>query len=248
MINPIYLVRTHKYDPATIAMVHQLANDVGAENVIVFYDDTRVKLPTGGVPAIDAVLTERTPVVTLTYNSADASTFNRYHVSMWHNGHEPLILLGKAVKYDYDYVIMLEYDVRCLGNFKTAFEKVNGNDADYLANYMGDHKKFPDLLWNSFVGDEDRIPPMEERRVGLFAVVRCSKRLIDALVANINVYDAYCEIYVPTLAKQLGMSEREFPPEILGHFAPMTFKDIKGWSEYVGSHPADDRLYHAIKD
>ena len=248
MKNPIYVVRSHKFDPAIVEMVHQLARDVGPENVIVVYDDTKIKLPSGGVSAVDAVLTERRDIVTLTYSTADATVFNRFHVSMWHNGHEPLMLIGRAVKYDYDYVVMLEYDVRCLGNFKTAFAKVDDIDTDYLANYMGDHVKYPDLLWDSFVGDESRIPPMDERRVGLFAVVRCSKRLVDALYANRDVYDAYCEIYVPTLARQLGMSVREFPPEILGQFAPMTFKDIRGWSEYIKVNAKDDRLYHAIKD
>ena len=245
----IYVVRTHKYDDDTVAMVHGLAGDVGPENVIVVYDDSKNPLPgDDGRPATKTVLREPEPLVTLTYSSADAIEFNRYHVSMWHNGHEPFMFLDQVLAFDYDYIFMLEYDVRCLGSWREAMKHLEDIDTDYLSNYMGDSKKYPDLLWDSFVGDDSKIPPMHERRVGLFAISRCSRRLVKALAQNNGVYDAYCEIYVPTLARQLSMTVAEFPGEILGVFAPAVFKDINGWKEYVASREKDDRLYHAIKN
>ena len=99
MKNPVYVVRTHKFDEDTVAMVHELGRDIGEENVSVVYNDSRVPLPGMGRPALDTVLHKREPIVALTYNSAAAVQFNRYHVSAWHNGHEPYMFLeGIAVR------------------------------------------------------------------------------------------------------------------------------------------------------
>lgn len=243
----VYVVKTHKYDKDTVDMVHSLALEVGPTNVIVVYDDTRSPLPgDDGRPALGTVLYGTESVATLTYGNVDAHSFNRYHVSAWHNCHEPYMFLNDVLNFEYDFVVLLEYDVRCLGSWKEAFSKLNGVTTDYLSNYMGDPTKFPDLLWDSFIGHS--IPPMHERRVGLFAITRCSRRLVRALALNNGVYDAYCEVYVPTLAVQKGMSIGEFPAEMLGNFSYSVFKSNADWKDYVKNNKTDDRLYHAIKD
>jgi hypothetical protein len=150
------------------------------------------------------------------------------------------------IKYeDFDYVWILEDDVYCDGNFDKVIEKNNSKNEDFLAsfveNYGDSEKEINWMHWEALHSEKNRnkIPRKEDRVKSFFPVTRYSKKFIKEIYDSIGIYSGYCEVYIPTLAKQKGYTYDNIENTCIG-------KLTTGFIDQMPNNK-DDRLYHKWK-
>jgi len=140
---------------------------------------------------------------------------------------------------DFDYVWVLEDDVYIDGSLDGVIIKNSGRTEDFLASFVEDYGANKDELnwmwWDALEGSVP-LPPLEERVKSFFPVTRYSKEFLKEIHDRIGVYSGYCEVYIPTLAKQLGFTYGNLDESSIGNLSLGLINPLP--------NNADDRLYH----
>ena len=141
---------------------------------------------------------------------------------------------------DFKYLWLLEDDVYCDGSLDQVIHKNESNTKDFLASFVEDYGSNVNELnwmwWDSVEGQGTEIPSLENRVKSFFPVTRYSKEFLKEIHDSIGVYSGYCEVYIPTLAKQKGYTYGNLEESSIGNLS------------LVPIHPMptnnDGKLYH----
>jgi hypothetical protein len=141
---------------------------------------------------------------------------------------------------DFKYLWLLEDDVYCDGSLDQVIHKNESNTKDFLASFVEDYGSNVNELnwmwWDSVEGQGTEIPSLENRVKSFFPVTRYSKEFLKEIHDSIGVYSGYCEVYIPTLAKQKGYTYGNLSEDSIGNLS------------LVPIHPMptnnDGKLYH----
>lgn len=139
---------------------------------------------------------------------------------------------------DFKYMWLLEDDVYCDGSLDQIIEKNASNKKDFLASFVEDYgasaKELNWMWWDSLEGQE--VPEKSERVKSFFPVTRYSKEFLREIHDSIGNYSGYCEVYIPTLAKQKGFTYGNLSEDSIGKFSLFPIDPLPK------NH--DSRLYH----
>jgi hypothetical protein len=159
-----------------------------------------------------------------------------------------LLFEERCERKDYDYIWLIEYDVACDGNWKETLHKVSSKKEDFLATVVCSYAER--ILWNGWFqlkGPRWLKPPLARRVCSFFPVVRLSRKLMIALRENCGRYSGFCEVYVPTLAVDKGLSCGNLIQDMLGGY--FTYEETPRSKEtafVLKSPQRDHKLYHPI--
>lgn len=139
---------------------------------------------------------------------------------------------------DFKYLWLLEDDVYCDGSLDQVIHKNESNTKDFLASFVEDYGSSNDWVWWNALESKDSVsvPSLENRVKSFFPVTRYSKEFLKEIHDSIGVYSGYCEVYIPTLAKQKGYTYGNLSEDSIGNLS------------LVPIHPmpqnGDGKLYH----
>lgn len=236
MENIVYLYRTHMWDDVRKSMYRKMQKDLGAENVFVLFDNTKNQLK--GVSEANMIL----------FTTEDCCKINRLHRCNKRQIEAQLLLFEERCGRAYNYLWLIEYDVACDGNWKEALGKVSSSNEDFLATMVCTYADR--ILWNGWfqlTGPRWLKPSLTRRVCSFFPVVRMSRKLIETMRNHCGQYSGFCEVFVPTLAFEKGLSCGNLPQEMLGDY--FTYEESPRSKEkaFVLENPQHDhRLYHPI--
>lgn len=266
----VYVLRTHFVDDTLLTCFRKMRADLGDDRVFMLLDSTSVQ---GAASArmYDEFTVKgyansgRADVFTITEQECSAlnplhAMHNlpgvRYRVDT-HIGAAAIALASFGSGFgctDYEYMFMIEYDVACRGDWKRALQACDSVDADLLAKGGDDryavrnyHECPGWVWWNDVFGRVAEQVPVQERLGCFFPVVRLSKRMLDAVLAEFGHSTGYCEVYLPTLCVARGMKYVSLPHECIGiiRFEPNI--DIDSQELLVGCRSGVDCLFHPVK-
>lgn len=139
---------------------------------------------------------------------------------------------------DFKYLWLLEDDVYCDGSFDDVIQKNESNTKDFLASFVQDYDEQIKWMWWESLESTDLsiIPEKSDRVKSFFPVTRYSKDFLKEIHDSIGVYSGYCEVYIPTLAKQKGYTYGNIYESSVGILT----------TDVINSMPQnkDGRLYH----
>lgn len=139
---------------------------------------------------------------------------------------------------DFKYLWLLEDDVYCDGSLDQVIEKNSSNKKDFLASFVEDYGASAEELnwmwWDSLEGQE--VPEKSERVKSFFPVTRYSKEFLREIHDSIGNYSGYCEVYIPTLAKQKGFTYGNLEESSVGNLSLFPINPLP--------KNGDGRLYH----
>ncbi|WP_248785796.1 hypothetical protein, partial [Escherichia coli] len=93
------------------------------------------------------------------------------------------------------------------GSLDDVIKKNSSRTEDFLASFVEDYGESNWMWWDDLEDlsrDGVYVPPLENRVKSFFPVTRYSKEFLREIHDSIGVYSGYCEVYIPTLAKQKG--------------------------------------------
>lgn len=124
---------------------------------------------------------------------------------------------------DFKYLWLLEDDVYCDGSLDQVIHKNESNTKDFLASFVEDYGASAEeinwMWWNSLEGQGTEIPSLENRVKSFFPVTRYSKEFLKEIHDSIGNYSGYCEVYIPTLAKQKGYTYGNLSEDSIGNLS-----------------------------
>jgi hypothetical protein len=237
----VYVYRTHFWNDFIKSQHDKLQQDLGIENVFLLFDDTVSRAP----HHLDfARLDQPIPLCqNIAINFRECQSINPLHRSNKDNIESQIIIFKWLCGRHFDFLWIIEYDVYCDGDWNLALQPVHHDiETGYLAAGVYDHNVH--IIWNhwfSLYGRKWNKPPLNERVKSFFPLVRISKELIACIEKNIGIYSGFCEIYIPTLARQNKIKYGSLPISMLGNpFDYITEKNIK--IEKKNNH----KIYHPI--
>lgn len=208
----LYVLRTHVWNSPIQRMYEQMQADLGHQRVWILCDVTH------GIPD---ELPQTSRLVKTTEDECRA--VNPLHHTSYYNAETVFLLFDEWVSDDYDYVWFIEYDVRCIGNWRSALTAAVSSAplADWVAKSCFDPRP-PPRDNADFTDSVDNLTgaQLTEIRQSLFSTVRCSRRLLQFFR---NKYfgrlTAYCELLLPTVAYHHGFVITTLDESVAGaHF------------------------------
>jgi len=175
----------------------------------------------------------------ITHNEETCKKINPLHKSIKYSLDSVLWHVYERVKdIDFDYLWLFEDDVYIDGTLDGVISKNSSSNKDFLASFVEDYGSNKDEInwvwWDALEGD---IPPSLENRVkSFFPVTRYSKKFLKEIHDRIGMYSGYCEVYIPTLAKQLGYTYGNLEESSIGDLSLRIINPMPT--------NGDDRLYH----
>ena len=207
----------------------------------------------------------------LVFDDADCLRLNAMHDrgyghtdvvswSFWHAEtcivmcHAFLASMGVAC----EHVWIVEYDVRCHGSMRDALARCDAAapDADFLAKGGGEAQRFalrehaddPGWCWFSHIEGRLATAAPPERRVGaFFPMVRVSSALVRAAAAELGHSTGFCEVYLPTLCRAVGLRAEAMPADVFGVFQYRPALEEAVFEAGAASVPPTNMLYHPVK-
>jgi len=240
-----YVYSTNLWNDFFQQQYNTLQNDLGTENVFLLYDDTKNKFPIKDYIRWSELDTHSTQTNIILNNFDECLSINPLHRSNKEQVESQLLLFSKLCNASFDYIWLIEYDVFCDGNWKTTLESCDLRNEDFLASKVYTYHE--NILWNywfAIYGPRRNKPMLSDRVGGFFPLVRISKKLLDALEKNINKYSGFCEVYIPTVAKQYGLTWGSFPKQMLSErflFDPLKTDCTSPWPL-----ENNNKLYHPV--
>ena len=238
----LYLYRTHLWDEVRQSLYRKMQEDLGIDNVFLLFDNTKNQFP-------KLIHDDEQNKNKILFTAEECWKRNRLHRCNKRQIEAQLLLFEERCgRKDYDYIWLIEYDVACDGNWKEALHKVCSRKEDFLATVVCTYAER--MLWNGWfqlTGPRWLKPPLARRVCSFFPVVRLSQKLMTAIRENCGRYSGFCEVYVPTLAVEKGLSCGNLPQEVLGSY--FTYEETPRSKEtvFVLKEPLlDHRLYHPI--
>lgn len=199
----IYVLRAHKWDDFTKSQFYKLKNE--CENVFLLYDNSINPFPH-----------DESSNNIILINQNECFKINPLHKSTKDQIESQLILFRKKCPLKFDYIWLIEYDVYCDGNWLTTLHCCDELNDDFLATNIYAYKDR--ILWNHWFGLYGKRwnkPLLKDRMSSFFPITRFSNRFIDILEQNLSIYSGFCEVYIPTLAKQNNLSLQNIPSYII---------------------------------
>jgi hypothetical protein len=237
----VYVYRTHLWNNFCKSQYEKLQYDLGHECVFLLFDDTSHPFPLEDYNRLSKP-TNKTSHNILT-NFSECLLVNPLHRSNKEQVESQILLFHKLCPIDFEFMWLIEYDVFCDGNWKLLDSCLSMNH-DFLATQVYVyHEKILWNYWFALYGPRRKKPLLQDRASGFFPLVRLSKKLIDCLQENIGHYSGFCEVYIPTLAKQKGLTIGNVPLEIIGdifYYEPLKKNEIKI------DIKNNDKLYHPV--
>lgn len=139
---------------------------------------------------------------------------------------------------DFKYLWLLEDDVYCDGSLDDVIKKNSSRTEDFLASFVEDYGESVEestwMWWDELKGQG--IPDKHERVKSFFPVTRYSKEFLREIHDSIGVYSGYCEVYIPTLAKQKGFTYGNLEESSVGNLSLGVIHPMP--------QNGDGRLYH----
>lgn len=248
-VRNIYILRTHLLNQHVSDMFFKMQSQLGKENVFILFDDTN------GPPALPYVrwdaATDDMNCSVITINEEDCQTINSLHnvgeySGSMHKVEAQVYACYKAIKQDYDYLWLIEYDVYC-NNFRDALAVCDTIHADMLTNidkarYRWRNKKW--FWWYKLDGEISNVS-MDERRRCFFPVNRFSKPFLRVIEQNLSKSSGFCEVYFPTLCNISGLVLKPIPAKLFGIFR---YQPVIAAKELAAIKKNDNRLYHPVKN
>jgi hypothetical protein len=145
---------------------------------------------------------------------------------------------------DFEYLWLLEDDVYIDGTLEGVISKNSHKKEDFLASFVedyGENEKELNWMWWEALESKDaslssEIPSLEKRVKSFFPVTRYSKEFLKEIHDRVGVYSGYCEVYIPTLAKQLGFTYGNLDESSIGNLSLSVINPMPT--------NGDNRLYH----
>lgn len=188
----------------------------------------------------------------IVHNEASCKAANPLHNSIKYSLDSVLWHVYEKFKgVDFKYLWLLEDDVYVDGSLDGVIKKNSSRTEDFLASFVEDYGENENWMWwdalvskstdLSSDGSLSRdagvyVPPLEERVKSFFPVTRYSKEFLKEIHDRIGVYSGYCEVYIPTLAKQLGYTYGNLEESSVGNLSLSVINPMPT--------NGDDRLYH----
>jgi hypothetical protein len=139
---------------------------------------------------------------------------------------------------DFKYLWLLEDDVYVDGTLDGVIRKNESKTEDFLASFVEDYgendKEITWMWWEALEGQG--VPELKNRVKSFFPVTRYSKEFLKEIHDRIGVYSGYCEVYIPTLAKQFGFTYGNLEESSVGNLSLAVINPLP--------KNGDDRLYH----
>lgn len=251
----------HRWDANLENEFEHLVSDVGPELAVLLFDETyerysgkwqntfRLKDGPFAYRARAKKGADLGPLVLLT-NSDELRAGSKIFNDGWATVHGKLVLVYRAilVSTSFEYVWIIESDVRCKGSYKRTFEKADGLSHDILGRdlrvYGEDTKDWPH--WEELEG-----PVEMSKRVSLFLPVMRLSRFAFEILSTAD-YDGtikgFQETYIPTVLSTYGGTCGELPENMLGYYE---FRPKLSNAEYghLSTSPgAVDVFFHPVVD
>jgi hypothetical protein len=208
----VYVLRLHQWNEFTQFQFHKLYNEL--KNVFILFDDTLHDFPIGShlstIRISSSLIPEDSQVIL--FNFDECLQINPLHRSNKEQIEAQLIIFNRLCSIPFEYVWLIEYDVFCDGNWNKTLNICESNQTDFLATEVFEYTQ--QILWNhwfSIYGRRRNKPILSERVKCFFPITRFSKSLILIMEKNIGIYSGFCEVFVPTLAKQNNLSIQNLP-------------------------------------
>ena len=265
----ICVLRTHMLDGPTRALLSQLQRDLGADRVFVMFDETRGAWPQAGAPAgltacrwddgrdlhARAMLFDDGECMRVNAMHDRGYGHAKYSWSFWHPETSFVMMHDFAlarVAGGFEYMWVVEYDVRCHGSFAAALGRCDQVAADFMAKGGDDRFELrsgrtdPWCWWGSLEG-ELAITPIERQLGAFFPVTRVSHAMVEALRAQFGRSTGFCELYFSTLCSVAGLLAVAMPREVFGHFVYQPSMSNEEYERVKRITLADDLLHHPVK-
>jgi hypothetical protein len=224
----IYVYRTHFWNSFCKTQYKNIQSDCGKENVFLLYDNTKNSFP----DVLDQHIIQ--------INNKDCEKINTLHKNNKEQVESQICVFTQNCPVDFDHLWLIEYDVVCDGNWHSTFEKCNSNSSDFLGTCVQSYAE--NMFWGLWYRIYGRIrhkPAIQKRYKCFFPITRFSKSLITELQKNMGIYSGFCEVYIPTLAKQKNLTIENIPQDMLGEtFIYSESKDFKAVFKN------ENKLYH----
>lgn len=219
-------------------------DDTSHENIVVVraVDINDPRIPKNTYVILDSdqksLESERVTV----HNEASCKAANPLHNSikysldsvLWH-------VYEKFKDKDFKYLWLLEDDVYVDGTLDGVLKKNSSRTEEFLASFVedyGENDKELNWIWWGALESRDgvSVPSLDQRVKSFFPVTRYSKEFLREIHDRIGVYSGYCEVYIPTLAKQLGYTYGNLEESSVGNLSLSVINPMPT--------NGDDRLYH----
>lgn len=176
---------------------------------------------------------------TFTHSEDSCLAANSLHKNIKYSLDSVLWHIYEQVKdKDFEYLWLLEDDVYCDGSLDQVLETNASRTEDFLASFVEDYGASAEeinwMWWDSLEGQG--VPDKHERVKSFFPVTRYSKEFLREVHDSIGNYSGYCEVYIPTLAKEKGYTYGNLEESCVGDLSlvPINPMPTNG----------DGRLYH----
>jgi hypothetical protein len=226
----IYVIRAHIMDDQLQQMYERMTKELG-DCVYILFDNTQKGMTEEFLKKYSG------RVILMTED--EARTVNPLHTSNWANGDTALGILYREFKdKHFDYLWLIESDVYCDGSWGAVFEQIRDMKQDFLATIIEDYNEtnsgWPH--WNALVNYH---VPLPSQTKCFFPFTRYSNAFMKVIHDNIGKHSGYCEVYLPTLARNNSFTFANVPDHIIGKFdfvkVTVPFKN-------------DNRIYHKVVD
>jgi hypothetical protein len=228
-------------------MFTQMQMQLGKNRVFVLFDETN-NLPNLPHVRWNSADTYQSSIITI--NEEDCNRINLLHSKGSHPGsmhkvEAHVYACYKAIKQDYDYLWLIEYDVYS-NDFKAALSSFHNVHADmltriYSSKYSWRNKKW--FWWDKLEGEINNTQ-MQQRRRCFFPVNRFSKKFLQVIEQNLSKSSGYCEVYFPTLCYINGLILKSMPSNTFGIYR---YQPVISTNEIEKIRSYDNRLYHPVK-
>lgn len=189
------LFRTHFYTPQILREFKKLERECAFYDVINLHDTSREKVA---------------PEISSSFEISSDKILKQYSnfVSLWENGHYPLLSFYKSAPH-YEYYWMVEYDVRFTGNWLDFIDSFKNDSCDLLASHLRSYDDETTYVhWNKLTNYS---VPIKKQIYTFFPLLRFSNRALQALhEAHSSGVGGYCEVVVPTYLFHKGMQLGNF--------------------------------------
>ena len=176
------------------------------------------------------------------HNESSCKAANPLHKNIKHSLDSVLWHVYERFKdTDFKYLWLLEDDVYVDGTLDGVLQNNSSRTQDFLASFVEDYgendKELNWMWWDALVSrDGVSVPSLDQRVKSFFPVTRYSKEFLREIHDRIGVYSGYCEVYIPTLAKQLGYTYGNLEESSVGNLSLTVINPMPT--------NGDDRLYH----